>query len=103
MTDPPPVREQDDPDGRRVVVDADAWRHIVEEHPEMAPHAAGIRATIAQPDHCENDPRPSRERFWRERVGPSRWLFVVVDFTETPARVVTAFGRRDDPPGWWTT
>lgn len=103
MTDPPPVREQDDPDGRRVVVDADAWRHIVEDHPEMAPHAAGILATVAQPDHCENDPRPSRERFWRERVGPSRWLFVVVDFTETPARVVTAFGRRDDPPGWWTT
>ena len=49
-------------------------------------------ATIAQPDHRENDPRPSRER-WRERLGPSRWLFVVVDFAESPARVVTASRR----------
>jgi hypothetical protein len=30
-------------------------------------------------------------------------LFVVVDFGERPARVVTAFGRRDDPPGWSKT
>jgi len=95
--------EQHDPDGRLVVLDADGWRHVLEEHPEMANHAAGILATIAEPDHREDDPRPSRERFWRERLGPSRWLFVVVDFAETPARVATAFGRRDDPPGWWVT
>ena len=66
----------------------------------MAPHQAALMATIAHPDHLEDDPRPGRERFWRELLGPSRWLFVVVDFDESPARVVTAFGRRDDPPGW---
>lgn len=69
----------------------------------MAPHAAAILATIAEPDFRESDRRPGRDRFWRERLGPSRWLFVVVDFSENPARVVTAFGRRDDPPGWWAT
>jgi hypothetical protein len=51
VTDLPAIREQRDPDGRRVVLDADGWRHVLEEHPEMAPHAAAILATIAQPDH----------------------------------------------------
>lgn len=96
------IDEQEDPDGRRVVLDETGWDHVVAEHPEMVPHAPGVMAAIAQPDHRENDPRPGRERFWRERMGPSRWLFVVVDFAGSPARVVTAFGRRDDPPGWGT-
>jgi hypothetical protein len=30
-------------------------------------------------------------------LGPSRWLFVVVDFNETPARIVTAYANRKDP------
>jgi hypothetical protein len=30
---------------------------------------------------------------------PSRWLFVVVQFNETPARIVTAYANRKDPPG----
>jgi hypothetical protein len=103
MTGRTPLLEQRDPDDRLVVLDDAGWRHIVEEHPEMTPHAAGVMATIARPDYREGDPRPGRERFWREGLGPGRWLFAVVDFNESPARIVTAFGRRDDPPGWWTT
>jgi len=95
--------EEHDPDRRRVVLDEDGWQHILNEHAEMARHQAVVLAAVARPDHRDDDPRPGRERFWRERVGPSRWLFVVVDFNEIPARVVTAFGRRDDPPGWWIT
>ncbi len=97
------VERQCDPEGRPVVLDIHGWRHILNEHAEMAPHQAAIMAAIAHPDHREDDPRSGRERYWREGFGPSRWLFVVVDFGETPGRVVTAFGRRDDPPGWWTT
>jgi len=100
MPDQRVLLEEEDPDGRRVVLDDDAWRHVLNEHAEMAPHQAALMATVAHPDHLEDDPRPGRERFWRELLGPSRWLFVVVDFDESPARVVTAFGRRDDPPGW---
>ena len=92
-----------DPDGRRVVLDDVGWSHITNGHPELAAHQAAILKAVVDPDHREDDLRPGRERFWRARIGPSRWLFVVVDFNEIPARVVTAFGRRDDPPGWWTT
>lgn len=33
-------------------------------------------------------------------LGPSRWLLVVIDFGQAPARVVTAFGNRRDLAGW---
>jgi hypothetical protein len=69
----------------------------------MAPHQTDVMAGVVEPEHRDEDLRPGRERFWRRGRGPSRWLFVVVDFGERPARVVTAFGRRDDPRGCWKT
>jgi hypothetical protein len=89
-----------DPGNRQFVLDPVAWRHILENHPEMASHRAAILATVAQPDHRRPDPRPARERYYRRDVGPSRWCLVVVDFTRRPARVITAFGVRQDPEGW---
>ena len=89
-----------DPDGRRVMLDAVGWRHIVDEHPEVASHREALLATVSAPDHRGPDPRPGRERYWRRGLGPSRWLMVVVDFGAVPARVVTAYGNRRDPPGW---
>lgn len=89
-----------DPDGRRVVLNVAGWRHIVDEHGELEPHRDAILAIVAAPDHRGTDPRPGRERYWRRGLGPSRWLMVVVDFAAVPARVVTAYGNRKDPPGW---
>ena len=89
-----------DPGGRRVVLDDGGWTHIVDEHAEMAIHRDALLVTVTKPQHRRPDPRPSRERFWRRGLGPSRWLLVVVDFGVQPARVVTAYGNRKDPPGW---
>lgn len=89
-----------DPDGRRVVLDVAGWRHIVVEHGELTPHREAVLATVAAPDHHARDPQPGRERYWRCGLGPSRWLMVVVDFAAVPARIVTAYGNRKDPPGW---
>jgi len=89
-----------DPDGRRVVLDVAGWQHIADEHAELMPHREDILATVGAPHHRAPDPRPERERYWRRGLGPSRWLMVVVDFSAVPARVVTAYGNRKDPPGW---
>jgi hypothetical protein len=98
----PPLRSNavTDPTGRAVVLDAAGWRHIRENHPEMADHRAAVLATVRRPDHRRPDPRPGRERYYRRGIGPSRWCLVVVDFTRQPARVVTAFATRRDPEGW---
>lgn len=92
-----------DPDGRTVVLDEEGWEHILHEHPELALYQDEIILTVRSPAHRSPDPRPGRERYYRIGLGPSRWLFVVVDFNETPARIVTAYGNRKDPPGWTTT
>jgi len=88
------------PDGRTVVLDAEGWQHVLDNHPEMAAHQAAVLDTVRRPEYRRADPRPGRERYYRLGVGPSRWCFVVVDFNQSPARVVTALGQRRDPEGW---
>lgn len=95
-----PVATVTDPGGLTVTLDSDGWDHIIAEHPELAGSQAAILAAIVQPDHRRPDPRPGRVRLYRRGVGPSRWLLVVVDYGETPPRVVTAFGTRRTPQGW---
>ncbi len=96
------LAETIDPDGRAIVLDEDCWEHILHEHGEMALYREEIVATVTSPDHRRGDPRPGRERYYSQDLGPSHWLFVVVDFNETPARVVTAYANRKNPPGWTT-
>ncbi len=93
------IAEKVDPEGRRVVLDDDGWEHILEEHDEIEPHLEAVLLTVSEPLHMRVDPRPGRTRYWRRELGPSRWLMVVVDFGVEPARIVTAYGNRKDPPG----
>jgi hypothetical protein len=93
------LAETTDPDGRTVVLDDEGWEHILHQHPELAPYRHEIIAAVNSPDHRRPDPRPERERYYSRDVGPSHWLFVVVQFNETPARIVTAYANRKDPSG----
>ncbi|MGH2902003.1 MAG: hypothetical protein ACRDK7_00180 [Solirubrobacteraceae bacterium] len=96
------LAEAIDPDGRLVVLDEEGWEHILHEHVEMAPYREAIMATVSSPDYRRPDPRRGRERYYCQDVGPSCWLFVVVHFNEAPARIVTAYANRKDPPGLMT-
>ena len=106
MTERPILAATMTPEGVRVVVFADTWHdHILGPevgHAEMAPHLDAVVAVIATPDHREPDERRGRERFYKQGVGPSRWLMVVVSFEQEPARVITALGYRHgrSPAGW---
>lgn len=63
----------------------------------MARHAGAILDAVCRPDVHEHDPVPGRERFYRRDLDPGRWLRVVVDFSESPAFVVTAFVQDHEP------
>jgi hypothetical protein len=92
------LAQSDDPDGRRVVLDREGWDHILEGHGVMAAHQGAIMATVESPDHRVPDPIfPERERLYRRGLGPSSWVFVVVDRGQEPARVVTAYPLRKGP------
>jgi hypothetical protein len=106
VTERPILAETQTPEGVRVVLFEDTWRlHILDPgdgHSELEPHLNVVMAAVSAPDHREPDGWPYRERFFKLDAGPSRWLMVVVDFENEPARIVTALGYRHgrSPDGW---
>jgi hypothetical protein len=90
-----------DPDGRVVVLLARIWEpKIIRARPELLEYRDAVVATVSSPDHFAPDPRDERLRYYRSHVGPSRWLVVVVSYEQDPARIITAFASRKDPPTW---
>lgn len=102
MTDETIAGEARDPDGRRVVLPRALWEEkLLRDHPEIGRHLADVLRAVAEPDHDAIDPvYEQRRRYYLRDAGPSRWLLVVVSYEQEPARVVTAFGNRKDPPSW---
>lgn len=88
-----------DPDDRRVVFDAGSHLHLAEGRRSwLLNHVEAILSTIARPDHREDDPRPGRERFYRQNaLEAERWMRVVVDFNDVPGWVVTVLIQDNDP------
>jgi len=85
-----------DPDGRTVILTERAWRHIC-QHVGMERYERAIMAAVTHPDDRHMDIRPGRERFFAKEAGPTRWLRVVVDFSDDPGEIVTAFGHENEP------
>jgi hypothetical protein len=106
MSERPILAETVTPEGARVVLFEDTWSlHILnphDGHAELEPHLKAVLGTLESPDYWEREAWADRERFFKAGVGPSRWLMVVVDSAEEPARVVTAFayGHGRSPNGW---
>jgi hypothetical protein len=95
------LAELRDPDGRSIVLLARIWEDkITKDHPELRAHLEHVLTTVTKPDHAEPDPRARRRRYYRRRVGPSRWLLVVVSFEQQPGRIITAVATRKDPKRW---
>lgn len=88
-----------DPDGRRVVFDVGSHLHMAEGRRSwLLDHIETILKAVARPDHREDDPRPGRERFYRQNaLAPGRWMRVVVDFSEVPGWIVTVLVQDEDP------
>ena len=95
------LAEVRDPDSRAVVLLERIWAgKIARDHPELAGYQDEVLETVSSPDHVELDPRADRRRYYRRRVGPSRWLLVVVSYEQEPGRIVTALSTRKDPKRW---
>ncbi len=90
-----------DPDGRRVVFDGGSRQHLaLGQRSWLLERLELILGAVEAPDHREDDPRPGRERFYRQNVlQPGRWLRVVVDFNDDPGWIVTVLVQDNDPRG----
>ncbi len=91
------VASVEDPDGRSVELTEERWRHVEEVHPEIAGLVDDVMATVSDP-HRRSEGREAGEQwFYREGLGPTRWLKVVVSYGEERGFIVTAHGRRSFP------
>jgi hypothetical protein len=91
--------DAEQPPERAIRLTPTVWAHICRRHPELVEYRDDILLVVKAPEVTKRDRRfQHRWRFYRSRVGPSRWLAVVVDFTEDPARIVTAHGFRKERP-----
>jgi hypothetical protein len=100
--DEPLAADLRDPDGNRVVISSAIWnRKVLDDHPELVLHFVEVLRAIAEPDHVAPDSKHARRRRHYVRdVGPSRWLLVVLSYEQVPARLISAFPNRKDPPSW---
>jgi hypothetical protein len=91
-----------DPDGKRVVISSRLWhRKVLRDHPEIVLHFVDVLHAIAEPDHVTPDPSfKNRRKHFLRGVGPSRWLLVVLSYEQEPARLISAYPNRKDPPSW---
>jgi hypothetical protein len=56
-----------DPNGRAVVFDAASRLHLAQGHrPWLLDQLEEVLATVERPDDRDEDPRPGRERFYRQ-------------------------------------
>ena len=86
-----------DPDGRRVVLAEERWRHIKDDHATLTRHARDIMRAVHEPDARVPGRVPGEEWYFLEGAGPSRWLQVVVHYEGGDGWIVTAFPRRSLP------
>lgn len=88
------VLHTETPEGIDVVLLAIVYAKILEQHAAVADLAL-IDRTIREPDERRPDPRPNRERFFRQEA--AIWVLAVVEFGPRPAIIVTVFSA-DRPP-----
>jgi hypothetical protein len=93
-----------DPEGNRVVIPTAVWfGKVLRDHSELAPHLAVVLRAISAPDHAIPDPAYAERRLhYLRHFGPSRWLLVVISYEQEPARLISAYAQRKDPPLWNT-
>jgi hypothetical protein len=96
------IGETTDPEGTRVVLLARIWQEkVLPEHIELTAFMEDVLKAVGSAEHVEVDPVYSqRRRYFARSVGPSQWLLVVVSYEQAPARIISAFGHRKDPPTW---
>jgi hypothetical protein len=87
----------EDPDGRRVELTEERWRHIVGQHPEIESLEEDVLRAVETPDRRLPGRLANEAWFYVRIEHPSRWLKVAVAYAEGRGYVVTAHPRRTMP------
>ena len=82
-----------DPNGRRVILSEDRWRHIKDEHPSVGTRMREIMAAVREPTRRLPGRASTEEWYFSDDALPRLWLQVVVHYEGGEGWIVTAFPR----------
>lgn len=81
--------------GRTIVLEQERWEHCC-EHEQLNGHELAVMRVAEDPEITRDGNRADR-KILHARVGPARWLAVVVEYHDLTGRVITAFPHNKEP------
>jgi hypothetical protein len=81
--------------GRTIVLEHDRWEHI-RKHEQLDGHEVAVLRTVEAAERSKEGNRPGSEVLYA-RLGPARWLAVVVEYHGLAGRVITAYPYNKEP------
>lgn len=84
-----------DKDGRNVVLTEAGWKHIVAEHPEMEGWLEWVKIALANPHLIFRSTQDNMCVMYYHFLPKAKlYVMVVTDWSDDPARILTAFPAR---------
>lgn len=74
------------PDGRRVVLTEERWRHMKDDHVELSRHLREVMEAVREPELRTAGRVPGEEWYFLEGVGPARWIQAKSPYTTREVR-----------------
>lgn len=81
--------------GRTIVLESERWEHCC-EHEQLDGHELAVMRVVESPEFSR-DGNYSGAKVLYARVGPARWLAVVVEYDGLMGRVITAYPYNKEP------
>ncbi len=89
------IFEVEDKSGRKIHLSNERWKHINQDHPEVAPYLEEIKETLRNPvkivvyDFDENI--EYYYRYFKERKSKSKHLLVIVKYLNGNGFIITSY------------
>ncbi len=81
--------------GRTIVLEPERWEHCC-EHEQLDGHELAVMRVVEDPTVTREGNYPEA-KVLHKRVGPARWLAVVVEYDGLAGRVITAYPHNKEP------
>ncbi|MBI1972525.1 hypothetical protein HYS50_00805 [Candidatus Woesearchaeota archaeon] len=84
-----------DKSGRMIRFPQKQWKHILQDHPEIAQHIEEIKIALQRPLKITTYSFDNQVRYYytyiKQREGPAKYLLVIVKYLNGTGYIITAY------------
>ena len=89
------IFEVEDKSGRKIHLSDERWKHLNQEHPEVAPYLEDIKETLKNPVKITtyefNENVRYYYKYFKERKSEAKYLLVIVKYLNDHGFIITAY------------